>query len=167
MATRDALGILIYDVDEAGKITFGTFPGGAVPTTADKYAAGCILMANGKVYSNAGTSASPSFQDINDVSTGEIADGAVTLAKLATGVTPSHVVKYGGQATTAGGAAAEAITVTGAAATDLAFVQMVDDGTSNVTIINAVVTTNTLTVTFSADPGSDTIVNYQLLRAAA
>lgn len=93
--------------------------------------------------------------------------GAVELGMLDAGVAPSHVVKFAAQATTAGGAAAEAITVTGALATDLAFVQMVDDGTNNVTIVDAVVTADTLTITFSADPGNDCVVNYQLLRAAA
>lgn len=101
------------------------------------------------------------------IGTANIQDGAVTLAKLATAVAPSHIVKFAGQPTTVGGAAAEVITVTGAAATDLAFVQMVDDGTNNVTIVNAVVTTNTLTVTFSGDPSSDTVINYQLLRATS
>ena len=95
-----------------------------------------------------------------------IQPATVTLAKLAAGVAPSHVVKYAGQPTTVGGAAAEAFTVTGAAATDLAYVQIVNNGTSNVTVLQAVVTLNTLTVTFSADPVADTIFNYQLLRAA-
>ena len=108
-----------------------------------------------------------SYAAIGTVDTANIADDAVTLGKLASGITPSHVVKYAGQPTTSGGAAAEAITVTGAAATDLAFVQMVDDGTNGTTIIDAVVTTNTLTVTFSADPGADAVINYQLLRAAS
>jgi hypothetical protein len=58
--------------------------------------------------------------------------------------------------------------VTGAlAASDRAFVQVVDNGTNNVTVLQAVVTNDTLTVTFSADPGNDTIINYQLIRAAA
>lgn len=82
-------------------------------------------------------------------------------------VTQSHVTVFAGQETTVGGAAAEAFTVTGAEATDLAFVQVVDNGTSNVTALQAVVTANTLTVTFSADPGADTIINYQLLRSLA
>lgn len=97
----------------------------------------------------------------------KLADDAVSLENLDAGITPSHIVVYAGQPTTAGGGAAEAITVTGAAATDLAFVQMVDDGTNNTTIVNAVVTTNTLTVTFSGDPGADAVINYQLLRAAS
>lgn len=93
--------------------------------------------------------------------------GAVGLSKLASAVAPSHVVKYAGQHTTVGGAAAEAITVTGLAATDLVFVQMKNDGTSNVTIVDAVPTLNTLTVTFSANPGNDTVVYYQALRATS
>lgn len=101
------------------------------------------------------------------VTTAKIAAANVTLAKLASGIAPSHVVKYAGQHTTVGGAAAEAITVTGLAATDLVFVQMKDDGTGNVTIVNAVPTTNTLTVTFSADPGNDAVIYYQALRAAS
>ena len=103
----------------------------------------------------------------NAVTTAKIANSNVTLAKLASGITPSHVIKFAGQPTTVGGAAAEAITVTGALNTDLAFVQMVDNGTNNVTVVSAVVTANTLTITFSADPGNDAIVNYQIIRAAA
>lgn len=99
------------------------------------------------------------------ITTAKIDDAAVTVAKLEADLQPSHVVKFAGQHTTVGGGAAEAITVTGAAATDLAFVQMVDDGTNNVTIVDAVVTTDTLTVNFSANPGNDAVINYQLLRA--
>ena len=102
------------------------------------------------------------------ITTVKIDDANVTLAKLAAGITPSHVIKFADQVTTVGGAAAEAFTVTGAvAATDRAFVQVVDDGTAGVTVLYAVVTTNTLTVTFSANPGNDTIINYQIIRAAS
>jgi len=101
------------------------------------------------------------------VTTAKILNANVTLAKLAAGITPSHIVKYAGQPTTVGGAAEEAFTVTGALATDLAFVQLVDEGGNTVAVEKAVVTSNTLTVTFSADPGNDAIINYQLLRAAA
>ncbi len=103
----------------------------------------------------------------NAVTTAKILDANVTLAKLAAGITPSHVVKFAGQPTTVGGAAAEAFVVTGAAATDLAFVQIVNNGAANVTVLEAVVTLNTLTVTFSADPSNDVVINYQLLRAAS
>ncbi len=107
------------------------------------------------------------FESLSVVAFTSLPNGSVTLAKLAAGITPSHIVKFADQETTAGGAAAEAFTVTGALATDLAFVQIVDNGTANVTAVQAVVTSNTLTVTFSADPGADTVINYQLLRAAS
>lgn len=104
----------------------------------------------------------------NAITTAKILDANVTLAKLAAGITPAAVIKYAAQYTTTGGAAAEAITVTGAlAASDRAFVQMVNDGTNNVTVVSAVVTNNTLTVTFSADPGNDAVINYQIIRAAS
>jgi hypothetical protein len=104
----------------------------------------------------------------NSVDTASIQNGAVTLAKLAAGITPSHVIKFANQVTTVGGAAAEAFVVAGAvAATDRAFVQVVNDGAANVTVLQAVVTANTLTVTFSANPGNDVVINYQIIRAAA
>ena len=103
----------------------------------------------------------------NAITTAKILNANVTLAKLAAGITPSHVIKFAGQPTTAGGAPAEVIAVPGALNTDLAFVQMVDNGTNNTTVLQAAVTADTLTVTFSADPGADAIINYQIIRAAA
>lgn len=104
----------------------------------------------------------------NAITTAKILDANVTLAKLAAGITPSHVIKFASQVTTVGGAAAEAFVVTGAVgATDRAFVQVVDDGTANVTVLQAVVTDNTLTVTFSANPGNDCVINYQIIRVAS
>ncbi len=104
----------------------------------------------------------------NAITTAKILNANVTLAKLAAGITPSAVIKFNSQVTTVGGAAAEAFTVTGAlAASDRAFVQVVDNGTNNVTVLQAVVTNDTLTVTFSADPGNDAIINYQIIRAAS
>jgi len=101
------------------------------------------------------------------VTTAKILNANVTLAKLASGITPAYVVKYGAEYTTVGGAAAEAITVTGVAATDLVFVQLKDNGTNNVSVVTAAATLNTVTITFSADPGNDAILYYQVLRAAS
>jgi hypothetical protein len=96
-----------------------------------------------------------------------IQPGAIDLAMLSAGVTPSHVIKFAGQPTTVGGAAAEAFAIPGVLVTDLAFVQVVNDGTGNVTVLQAACTADTLTVTFSANPGNDTVINYQIIRAAA
>lgn len=69
------------------------------------------------------------------------------------------------EATTAWGAAAEDITVTGALTSDIVLVTLADNGTNDVTILTAIISAaNTLTVTFSADPGDDSIVSYLILR---
>ena len=96
-----------------------------------------------------------------------LASSSVTLAKLASGVTPSHVVKYAGTHTTAGGAAAEAITVAGVAATDVVLVTIKAQGSTPRTVLYAAPTTDTITVTFSDDPSTDHVLFYQVLRAAS
>jgi hypothetical protein len=98
---------------------------------------------------------------------GGLANNAVSLEHLDSGIAPSHVVKYAGKATTAGGAAAEAITVTGVAATDVVIVTLQTEGATPRSIVKAVPSTNTITVTFSGDPSTDHIVAYQVLRAAS
>lgn len=97
-----------------------------------------------------------------------IGAGKVTKAMLAATVRPSGMIVFAGNEVTVGGAAAEAFAIPGiVAATDLAFVQIVDNGTGNVTALQAVCTNDTLTVTFSADPQNDTVFNYQIVRATA
>ena len=77
---------------------------------------------------------------------------------------PSHYIAYAGVHTTVGGGAAEAITVTGALATDIPVVKYnTTDDTD--TILKAVMTANTLTVTMSADPGATHKLAYMILRA--
>ena len=150
-----------YDISKSGEnwslvptITSITLPDGMILVGSATDVATPVAMSGDITIDNAGVTA--------------IGAAKVLLAMLAPGITPSHVIKFANQVTTAGGAPAEAITVTGAvAATDRAFVQVVNDGTANVTVLQAVVTNNTLTVTFSADPGADTIINYQIIRAAS
>ena len=66
----------------------------------------------------------------------------------------SHYPVYAGTKTTAWWAAAQ--------------ITLKDNGTSNVTILQASITAaNTLTVTFSADPWTDTVIYYTIFRASA
>ena len=134
-------------------------PGGLTPTLS----AGNIFVGNAL---NAATGV-PVTGDISMSNAGvaSINPGVIDDTMLDAALQPSHVVKFAAQVTTAGGAAAEAITVTGALATDLAFVQLVDPGTNTVAVVQAAVTADTLTVTFDADPGNDAIINYQIIRA--
>lgn len=113
------------------------------------------LLASTKAYLDAG------------LSSAQIAAGAVTLAKLATGISPSHVIKAAGNATSLGGAASEAFTVTGLAATDIVTLTVKDNGPNNVTILEHSLATNQLTIVFSGNPGAGTIVSYVVHRAAA
>lgn len=121
-----------------------------LPTGAVGYAVGATYVAEdtGAHYVNTGSTTS------------------ATWSQLANSASALFNIRFSGQPTTVGGAAAEAFTVTGVAATDRAFVQVVNDGTSNRTVLQAVCTTNTLTVTFSGDPGNDVVFNYIIVRAA-
>jgi len=76
-----------------------------------------------------------------------------------------HRVAFAASVTTAGGAAAEAITVTGLLATDIVSVTHRTQGAGAQTILSAAPTADTLTVTFSADPSTDNVIDYVVHRA--
>lgn len=95
-----------------------------------------------------------------------IAANAVELGMLATGIAPSHIVKFAGKENNGGGSATIAITVTGALATDLAFAQL-EGSTNAVTVQKVTPSADTVTVLLSGDPGASTVVTWQVLRAAA
>jgi hypothetical protein len=172
---------LIYTSNGVGFYTYNSATGAFVALTGNAglsstLSSGNIFVGNvsnvatGVAMSGDATIANTGALTIanNAITTAKILNANVTLAKLAAGITPSHIIKFGGQTTTVGGSATEAFTITGAvAATDRAFVQVVNNGTNNVTVLQAVVTANTLTITFSGDPAADTVYNYQLIRAAA
>lgn len=101
------------------------------------------------------------------ITTAKIAAGQVTLAKLDSGITPSHVIKFAGNHTTVGGSTTETINVPGCLATDLTFIQMVNDGTNNASVVFVNTNIGSIDVEFSADPGNDAVISYQIIRAAA
>jgi len=76
---------------------------------------------------------------------------------------PKFDVFAAGTHTTVGGAAAEAITITGAKAGDLAFVCLGSTDDTD-TISDSICTTDTLTVTLSADPSTTHSIHYVILR---
>lgn len=147
--------------------------GTTVPDAYEGFAKGALFIktdaADGTkgLYENQGTTSDCDFNKIGDITAAEIADGAITLAKLASGVTPSHVVKYAGTFTTLGGDADEAITVTGAAATDIVLISVKTAGATPRSIVSAVADTNAINVVMSGDPSTDHVLQYAVLRAAA
>ncbi len=165
----------VFTYDNDGKIM--SCAGTVVPTGAG-YAKGCLFTKTDAgagtkgLYENQGTTASASFNVVGDISEAEIGTGAVsatklaadavetskiknanvTLAKLAAGITPSHVVKFfklGSTITTTA--------LTGLAVDDLV-VSILADGT-------VTVATCTVVDTLPADPADTTYVI--VLRAAA
>lgn len=101
------------------------------------------------------------------VTTVKILNANVTLAKLASGIAPSHIVKFAQSYTTLGGAAAEAVTIAGVAAGDIVSATLRQKGATPRTILTAIPTTNTVTLTFSGDPSTDHIVDIVVHRASA
>ena len=85
------------------------------------------------------------------------------FAAIRSGCVPVYDIFAAGTHVTAGGAAAEAITVAGVLATDIVCVGY---GATNDTdvISKTVVTANTITVTMSADPGVAHSLHYVVLR---
>jgi hypothetical protein len=156
------IGFFTYDSTTLAFVAGAVVPG----SLSDTLASGHIFVGSaGNVATDVAMSGDTT---INNTGVVAIGAGKVTKAMLAATVRPSHMIVFAGSPTTVGGAAAEAFAVVGAvAATDKAYVQMVDNGTNNVTALQAVVTNDTLTVTFSADPGNDAVFNYQIIRATA
>lgn len=148
-------GLRVLARDFQGKVLICS--GTAIPT-GDGYAKGALFMKTDVVtgtkglYENQGTNTSASFNVIGDITAAEIGTGAVTLAKLATGITASHIVKFfvlGSTITTTA--------LTGLAVGDL-IVSIIADGT--VTVATCA-TINTL----PADPADTTYLI--VFRAAA
>lgn len=97
-----------------------------------------------------------------------IAAGAVTLAKLASGVSPAYVSKFGGKITWSGSGASLATTVTGVAATDIVIATIQTAPTQAAYIVSVAPTTNTITITLSAaNTSNNAVISYQVFRAAA
>lgn len=99
------------------------------------------------------------------ITTALIATGNVTLGTLSTGITPSHVVKFAGTATYGGGGTSSTVTVTGVLSSDLVIATLA--GATTIVPFIAVPTTNTITFTYSANPGAGTSITYAVLRAAS
>lgn len=83
---------------------------------------------------------------------------------LRNGAAPAYQVFAAGNFTTAGGDAAESIPVTGVLAGDLCLVQVKSKGATPVVVSAAITAAGAITVTMSADPATDHVLNYIVLR---
>lgn len=101
------------------------------------------------------------------VGSGSIADGSVTLPKLATGISPSHIVKFADRRTANGGTPQELFTFTGAIVSDDVLIQVRTKGAGAAKIEQAFVTApDTVEVDFDVATINDMIFFISILRAA-
>jgi len=101
------------------------------------------------------------------VTTVKILNANVTKAKLAAGVSGSHMVVSAASHTTVGGGVSEDITIAGALNTDIPIVTIKTAGASPVVVRAVVAAAGKVTLTFSADPSNDHVLSIVLLRATS
>lgn len=135
-----------------------------LPSGVAGYAVGCIAHTEaGALYSNTGSVTSCTFTIVSTVTS-----GSVTLATLAAGITPSHVVKYAGKITWSGSGASLATTVTGVLSTDIVIATIQTTPTQAAYLKTAAPTTDTITLVLSAaNTSNDAVIAYTVFRAAA
>ena len=84
--TSSIAGLTIYETDSNGYVFSGSITGlpSSLATAASTFCIGCKLVdtTTGLEYYNAGTVASPIWNSLSEISTAEIANNAVTSAKL-------------------------------------------------------------------------------------
>lgn len=82
-------------------------------------------------------------------------------------LSPAYTVVYAGEFTTEGGDTTETIAVTGVLATDLVHVTLHTAGATPVTIVSASASADQIDVVTSANPSTDHVLTYSVLRAIA
>ena len=171
--TVGAESVTVLFKDGNGNIVLAS--GTTVPTADTAgYAKGALFIktdaADGTkgLYENQGTTALSDFNLVGSITSAEIADGSITLAKLAAGITPSHIAVFAGKETWAGGAATHAATVTGVVAGDIVVATIQTKPTQAAYLVGVVPTTDTVTFELSAaNTSNDAVIAYTVLRAAA
>lgn len=101
------------------------------------------------------------------VTNAKVADGAISLEHLDSGITFPFRVIGGGIFTTAGGDANESITVTGVVGTDTAIVWVQKAGATPRTVDTITPGTGSVAVVLSGDPSTDHKLGYLVIRASA
>lgn len=102
------------------------------------------------------------------VTTAKINNNAVTLAKLASGITPSHITVYAGRITWSGSGASLTTTVNGVLATDQVVASIRSAPTQAAYLVSATTNNNQVILTLSAaNTSNDAVITYNVLRAVS
>lgn len=161
--------------DETGAAMLAKCTTANIPSAVAGYAEGCELIAtdSGTHYYNTGTVSSASFVaggtiTALSVATGSIQANAVTLAKLASGITPSHIVKFAGKITWSGSGVSLATTVSGVVSGDIVEATIQTAPTQAAYLVSAAPTTDTITLVLSAaNTSNNAVIAYTVFRAAS
>ena len=164
-----------YFTNDAGHAIMIRCTAANLPSAVAGYAVGCLAEATdtGAAYFNTGSTSSATFTLVGTVTalsvgTAQLAANGVTLAKLASGITPSHVVKYAGKVTWSGSGASKAATVSGVLSTDIVTATIQTAPSQAAYLVSVAPTTDTVTSTLSAaNTSNDAVIAYQVLRAAS
>ena len=103
----------------------------------------------------------------DSVETAKILNANVTKAKLAAGISGSHMIVAAGTHTTVGGDANETITATGALGTDTCQVSVKTKGGTPRTMVAAAAGTDNITLEMSGDPSNDHVLQWCVIRATS
>ena len=176
--TTNDIKVLLRDASEKILIATGT----EVPTDATAgYAKGCLYIdtdvATGStgLYENVGTTTSCNFDQIgsnttlaaDSISGTQIADDAVSLEHLDSGIASGFIIPAAGEVTWTGSGATLASSVSGVLATDVAIGSIHTLGTQGTILQGTVASSGTITFTLdAANTSNDTVVSYMTLRAA-
>lgn len=102
------------------------------------------------------------------ISTAKIAANAVTLAKLAAGITPSHIIKFSGRITWSGSGASLTTAVAGVLATDQVVATIRTAPTQAAYIASASTNTDQVILALSAaNTSNDAVITYSVSRAVS
>jgi len=124
-----------------------------------------VLVGNGTTITSVALSGDVTMANTGAVT---IATGAIDLAMLSAGVTPSHVVKFAGTITWSGSGAELGTAVAGVLSTDILVASFLVTPTQAAYIAKIVPTTDTITITLStANTGNNAQISYVVYRAAA
>ncbi len=101
------------------------------------------------------------------VTNAKLADTAVSLENLDSGLTMTHKAVAAGTFTTAGGDASETITAAAVLGTDVVMVSVKTAGGTPRSVVAAAAGAGSIAVTMSGDPSTDHVLQYVAFRAAS
>lgn len=154
--------------DEISVVTRGAFTLTADGTTA--FVAGDKAywdVSSETIYNAAGSQSDRHL--IGTVLEAKSSSATTCIVNLVPNANPEHTAEViaADLFTTAGGDVNESITATGAVATDVAIVTINTVGATPVTVTSAICAADAINVVMSADPSTDHVLNYMVIRPKA